>query len=40
MSRLETLPKQMSDLASTFKTVSSDVDLLHKKSKDLGKKIL
>ena len=35
MSRLETLPKQMSDLASTHKTVSTDVELLHKEIKRL-----
>jgi len=38
MSGLETLPKQMSDLASTLNTVSSDVELLHKEI--LGKKIV
>ena len=37
MSGLETLPKQTSDLASTLKTVSSDVELLHKESKRLRK---
>ena len=30
MSGLETLPKQMSDLASTLNTVSSGVELPHK----------
>ena len=30
MSGLETLPKQMCDLANTLNTVSSDVELLHK----------
>jgi len=35
MSGLETLPKQMSDLASTLNTVSSDVELLHKEIKRL-----
>ena len=35
MPGLETLPKQMSDLASTLNTVSSDVELLHKEIKRL-----
>jgi len=35
MSGLETLPKQMCDLASTLNTVSSDVELLHKEIKRL-----
>jgi len=37
MSDLETLPKQMCDLASTLNTVSSDVELLHKEIKRLRK---
>jgi len=37
---LETLPKQMSDLASTLKTVSSNLSFFTKKSKGLGKKIV
>jgi len=35
MSGLETLPKQMNDLASILKTVSNDVELLHKEIKSL-----
>jgi len=35
MSSLGTLPKQMSDLASTLNTVSSDVELLNKEVKRL-----
>ena len=35
MSSFETQPKQMSDLASTLKTVFSDVELLHKEIKRL-----
>jgi len=35
MSGLETLPKEMCDLASTLNTVSSDVELLHKEIKRL-----
>ena len=36
MSGLETLPKQMCDLASTLNSVSSDVELLHKEIKRLS----
>ena len=39
MSGLETLPKQMCDLASTLNTVSSVLSFFTKISKALGKKI-
>ena len=40
MSGLETLPKQMCDLANTLNTVSSDAELLHKEIKRLDSNIL